>query len=151
MAVWLFPELRVLKDREIAEGAVRAARHRARNPWTVVWRFIDLSAWSLLGLSALSRFIPGLDLVDPAAALKSILGIDSVTLELALVVLIVGVLVLMPFWTWIPVERRCLRQWLNENGYPTCLKCGYNLTGNKSNRCPECGHATSPRQPDHSE
>jgi hypothetical protein len=27
-------------------------------------------------------------------------------------------------------------------GPPTCAACGYNLTGNVSGRCPECGYAT---------
>jgi predicted amidophosphoribosyltransferase len=27
---------------------------------------------------------------------------------------------------------------------PTCSKCGYNLTGNRSGRCPECGEPVQP-------
>lgn len=29
-----------------------------------------------------------------------------------------------------------------------CSVCGYDLTGNTSGRCPECGEATSPEAPD---
>ena len=41
-----------------------------------------------------------------------------------------------------PVRRRIthnLRRILNERGLPTCLKCGYDLTGIESGVCPECG------------
>ena len=31
------------------------------------------------------------------------------------------------------------RRVLNQNRLPTCLECGYNLTGNTSGICPECG------------
>ena len=33
----------------------------------------------------------------------------------------------------------CLRKRLRELGYPICIPCGYNLTGNTSGVCPECG------------
>lgn len=25
--------------------------------------------------------------------------------------------------------------------FPLCQRCGYNLTGNTTGKCPECGHA----------
>ena len=34
---------------------------------------------------------------------------------------------------------RSLRIRLNQLGRPTCLGCGYDLTGNESGVCPECG------------
>ena len=40
------------------------------------------------------------------------------------------------------VRRRItgnLRRLLTERGSPTCLICGYDLTGNTSGVCPECG------------
>ncbi len=42
---------------------------------------------------------------------------------------------------WLVRRRitRNLRHELNRGGLPTCLKCGYNLTGNVSGVCPECG------------
>ena len=52
-----------------------------------------------------------------------------------------------PFWLiWLPIvlcinkrmRFRLLRE-LREEGF--CVKCGYNLTGNQSGICPECGHA----------
>lgn len=35
--------------------------------------------------------------------------------------------------------RRDLRRQLFEQGRPICVPCGYDLTGNDSGRCPECG------------
>lgn len=35
--------------------------------------------------------------------------------------------------------RRELRRILAGRGVPICVPCGYNLTGNVSGRCPECG------------
>ena len=35
--------------------------------------------------------------------------------------------------------RRRLRAQLAANGIPICVPCGYNLTGNESGVCPECG------------
>lgn len=37
------------------------------------------------------------------------------------------------------VMRRSLRRSLNGCGIPTCIGCGYDLTGNMSGTCPECG------------
>ncbi len=35
--------------------------------------------------------------------------------------------------------RRRLRAQLSKKGAPICIPCGYNLTGNESGTCPECG------------
>ncbi len=37
--------------------------------------------------------------------------------------------------------RRRLRAQLARKGIPVCVPCGYNLTGNESGVCPECGTA----------
>lgn len=61
------------------------------------------------------------------------------------------VIVLAASWgfgtTWIGRRRvqRALRLRLLEHGVPICLTCGYDLTGNTSGRCPECG--TKANQP----
>ena len=45
----------------------------------------------------------------------------------------------------------CLTAWLCQSSTPkqenACQKCGYNLTGNVSGRCPECGTALAPSCP----
>ncbi len=42
-------------------------------------------------------------------------------------------------WYWRHRYRRFLRKRLNAAGIPICIKCGYDLTGNESGACPECG------------
>ena len=42
-------------------------------------------------------------------------------------------------WYWRHRYRRFLRKRLNALGIPICIKCGYDLTGNVSGVCPECG------------
>ena len=43
--------------------------------------------------------------------------------------------------TWIArsTMRRALREELLRRGIPICINCAYDLTGNVSGRCPECG------------
>lgn len=43
--------------------------------------------------------------------------------------------------------RSGLRRELVQSGVPTCLSCGYDLTGNESGVCPECGTRASDNQP----
>ncbi len=43
--------------------------------------------------------------------------------------------------------RRFLRHQLHARGVPICLHCGYNLTGNVTAVCPECGTPAAPAQP----
>ena len=42
------------------------------------------------------------------------------------------------WFTWQDIRRR-LRAELAKKGIPICVPCGYNLTGNVSGVCPECG------------
>ncbi len=54
----------------------------------------------------------------------------------------VGIALLMCILiTWIVRQgiTRNLREELNQRGSPTCMKCSYDLTGNVSGTCPECG------------
>lgn len=53
-------------------------------------------------------------------------------------------------WLWRPLDRACLRCGLrfreerpDSSHTVNCPQCDYNLTGNTSNRCPECGWAIS--------
>jgi hypothetical protein len=42
--------------------------------------------------------------------------------------------------------RRHLRKQLCEKGIPFCIECGYDLKGNESGRCPECGTPSQVRK-----
>ena len=41
--------------------------------------------------------------------------------------------------------QRSLREQLAESGIPVCIQCGYDLTGNESGMCPECGNEFAER------
>jgi hypothetical protein len=43
--------------------------------------------------------------------------------------------------------RARIRQELRARGLPTCLQCGYDLTGNVSGACPECGACCAAEAP----
>lgn len=47
------------------------------------------------------------------------------------------------FWTWITV--RTLNRWRDESPLKRCDTCGYDLTGNTSGWCPECGAGVTDR------
>ena len=47
--------------------------------------------------------------------------------------------VILTVWVVRRGITRNLREELNRRGFPTCGKCGYNLTGNVSGICSECG------------
>ena len=46
--------------------------------------------------------------------------------------------------------RRRLRAQLAKKGIPICIPCGYDLTGNVSGTCPECGTGFEEPMPDQS-
>jgi hypothetical protein len=47
--------------------------------------------------------------------------------------------ILAIFWILHKPIRRSLRRQLRQQGVPICVECGYDLQGNESGRCPECG------------
>jgi predicted RNA-binding Zn-ribbon protein involved in translation (DUF1610 family) len=56
------------------------------------------------------------------------------------------------FWVplWIPSAALAILAiscfvWPHRHGHGYCQQCGYDLTGNVSGRCPECGEAVQPR------
>ncbi len=60
-----------------------------------------------------------------------------------LLVYVVSVVTALVPYTWF-LRRRyrfALRCELSNMGIPICIKCGYNLSGNASGICPECGTA----------
>ncbi|MHC4063081.1 MAG: hypothetical protein ACYSUI_01060 [Planctomycetota bacterium] len=50
-----------------------------------------------------------------------------------------GIAAALTLWLVRKRVQRNLREHLNDCGQPVCLHCGYDLTGNTSGRCPECG------------
>ncbi len=58
-----------------------------------------------------------------------------------LLFLLLAVLCAMPALGWFLLLNA---RSLEASGIPYCLRCGYNLTGITSARCPECGGPTTP-------
>ena len=54
----------------------------------------------------------------------------------------------LPLWMFlVPVTALAVVLWWGGRDTPApghCQQCGYNLTGNVSGRCPECGTAVGP-------
>ena len=109
---WLFLEMRLFPSADTRRRAWRRAEIRASRTWQF-WILAGLVFVSCLGWAA----VPGL--------------------------LVVSVL-LAASWMWLlrRTIRRSLREDLNLCGLSLCLVCGYDLTGNVSGVCPECGELT---------
>jgi hypothetical protein len=59
-----------------------------------------------------------------------------------------GKVLVVPFWIlFVPIALSAAALWIRDPQYPFghCRKCGYNLTGNVSGICPECGTAVERR------
>ena len=62
----------------------------------------------------------------------------EVVVEEVFAIAVTCCVVMLP-WAFRHRARRSLRIQLRERGEPICISCGYNLTGNVSGTCPECG------------
>jgi len=95
---------------------------------------VALGAWrrTAVDIALVAAALCGLILWSaPYAWARSILGVDIWTIPPSLLAL---ALVLAAWFRW-PPRRRL--------PWPACASCGYNLTGNTSGVCPECGRPIS--------
>ena len=80
------------------------------------------------------------------ALIVNLLGLPFYGLPVAVVLLFVAISLstagIAARWSWVRDERR-----FRVNTF-RCIKCGYNLVGNTSGVCPECGAAISQKIPD---
>ncbi len=74
---------------------------------------------------------------------KLVTSIPSTWSLLIILVLFLIGLGMVIWYTRLDIRRR-LRTQLAQTGIPICIPCGYNLTGNKSGVCPECGTIIAP-------
>jgi hypothetical protein len=125
-----FPELRMVDNPAVARQAIRAVRRTT---------LFMVETWVL----AIGAIVVALVLGSLAALLLNRLGVavSSTELSASLTCVALGLLPFVINRMTSRVRRYKLRHWLWAHGYPTCLKCGYNLTGNQSSQCPECGTA----------
>jgi len=66
------------------------------------------------------------------------------TVHVTIVVFPLWIVILLGFWPLRAYARICRKHTQDRDGL--CYSCGYNLTGNISGRCPECGLLCNHRQ-----
>jgi len=114
----------------------RAERHDILGVrWELRYGIKDVEAWYVPGKGAYPHSLHGFPLDPPLGAVWRPASY------------MVEVLVRVPFWTilgfafgyrCLTAIRRSLRDY-RKPSHPSCTKCKYNLTGNLSGTCPECG------------
>lgn len=131
----LFPELKRFPDPISAEEAWQQAAEDVKGLWSTFGLLV-------VGMLVAWRVVRGLLLAWLSHQI--VLGWFS---KLCLDILVGGVIGVVAI-VWAMRLRqgsvsRSLRRQLNALAEPTCLSCGYDLTGNESGRCPECGYSTA--------
>lgn len=123
---WLMPELKQFDTPKHCADAFRKSYHRtvSRNPR--FWLYM-IGYAAVVGVFFLSPF--GVHLM------RRLFGPYSILIEWFMI----AGFACLPLLIFQRRIQRDLRRQLFEQGRPICVECGYNLTGNKSGRCPECG------------
>lgn len=65
-------------------------------------------------------------------------------LLLTAVIVAIPILLVGRYWAIKSRVQRSVRTWLVQQGYPLCVRCGYDLRGLTDPRCPECGSRFDP-------
>lgn len=78
-------------------------------------------------------------IVVPISRLARAHGVYRPWMQWAMPCLLAIMAVFVIIWLVRGRITRNLREELNNHSLPTCMPCGYNLTGNTSGTCPECG------------
>jgi uncharacterized paraquat-inducible protein A len=130
----LFPELLLLdsnaEQKELLREARRKMRHRG-------WYAAAVSV-GVVGSVLVPRYFEHRIGIYLSLVWTRLLGILASGLALAAVVWAILSL-------WHNPLRDQIRLELIRRGIPVCLGCGYNLTGNTSGVCPECGQPFEPK------
>ena len=124
----MYPELLRFPDWVTAKQAYLQARRQ-------------LGANSWFGMRCRVVLVVGLFLAVSIIKMPEQVGVPFI-LRWVLAVLIPLFLVKALFWLFRKSIRRSIREQLTGMGIPCCVHCGYNLEGNVSGVCPECGCAT---------
>lgn len=129
--LWLLCDLTRFKTTAQARRALRASKRACAGRVTLAW---------LLSVAVVIGPFVFLILGDRTRAWLLSLSPYAYILMVALPgALLGGCLLVLGFWLLRRPMRLSLRRQLNTQGIPTCLHCGYDMTGNTSDLCPECG------------
>ena len=113
---------------------------------------VAVQVMRMLGFTARRGFILGAGLFIPSVLLADELNIVLLApygLRVSPLLVYIMACVCVQTLFGIALRRSVMqhvRKQLNELGLPVCMLCGYDLTGNVSGTCPECGQpSTGPR------
>ena len=99
------------------------------------------------GIAIATQVLAQLIVVLPVSQLARRLGFYGHFLEFGLPVIVAVIGCFVIIWLVRRGITRNLRLELTKRGLPTCLACGYDLTGNVSGVCPECGTNSARKTP----
>ena len=117
----MLPELLLLESIQERKRLLR----RVRNTRSVI------AVATVFGVANLALFILMFDYIRALGLSRSLL----ILLYMAYVIATLSA----PTWFMRRAIRRQIRVQLTQRGIPICIPCGYDLTGNVSGVCPECG------------
>lgn len=126
--VRIYPELERCEDAFIRKRALESAQHRLYTSAQVITAMCLL--YSLVIISYVVLFTSTTVMSSPIYR-YGIMAFGFLSAPLGSFVI--------PIRLFRQRGRRFLREELHKRGIPICVRCGYNLTGCLSDRCPECG------------
>lgn len=130
---WLYPETKRLPHRIDRQAALSAARSRL----VKTSQFWIVFAFAILAAVVLPRFVHLVHRQFPTS-----LGIGGPVVGGVVLGALQGLCFGFGFqFAFRKPTRRFLREYLNQRGYSLCVHCGYDLRGQTTPRCPECGNA----------
>lgn len=135
--VWLVPEWEHL-------GSEPQDRHSA---WHRIYsRFLRKGGWLFFVVASvvvipLTQGVVFLATMAASQIPRTQTSVAAIVFVAVLLLLLCVALPLLLVKALVRFMRPCIRAELRELGINLCTKCGYNLTGNVSGRCPECGTA----------
>ena len=132
VSTMLFPELTRFPSRGARKDAWgRAEKATLRQPLLWVLVIATIAAYGIIVFSLPTLGIP----VEWRGRVRGIM-------------LLLGCLFFaaIPFFFRRTVQRSLRRQ-LCDSGVPVCISCGYDLAGNTTGECPECGSSSRPSRP----
>jgi len=127
---WLIPELRRVPDEE---------QRRIMFKQTLI---VAMGDWAMIAGLLIPILAPALRWMESYAKRLGTVGYFPTGL-----IVVTGILIA---WTSLGIlvqrstVRRDVRKLLHSDGIAICVPCGYDLTGNSSGKCPECGVAIAP-------
>jgi hypothetical protein len=98
-----------------------------------------LKSRSYLGIALVTQVIGQVVVTVPVARVARSRGAAGPLAEWVIPVLVALLACVVIVWLVRRRITRNVRRELHDRGLPTCVACGYDLTGNVSGRCPECG------------